>query len=249
MTLSNQTPITLHVDQEHGGIRAVVFVLLFLGFWLGYWLISMLIRSFGPRSIQDFTTLISCVGGIPVGLGLIWLVEQGLKRVWYSGSNITLDEQGIHVQTREGTEQHFTWAATLTHTNWFFRLSGYSRGGRERRVPNNWLCLAIQTQQEDERLVVFTFMPPKEAAAWTEQHPSTDSFHQIFPADVYSTSVRSRMGPPARPELSTEVLRGKHGRYWLAERRRWAEGLELSRQDFATFMRFVQSHRQPVQPS
>jgi hypothetical protein len=49
------------------------------------------------------------------------------------------------------------------------------------------------------------------------------------------------MEGPARPELPTEVIAGESGRYWLAERNRWQEGVELAPGDFETLLALTEA--------
>jgi hypothetical protein len=118
-------------------------------------------------------------------------------------------------------------------TRWFFRLRGYARGGKERRMPASWLCLACQLQQGEVKLILFTFMPPARAQALLSD------FHEIKPAEVYTRSVKDRLVAPSRPTVPAATLAGKEGRYWLAERNRWQEGAELTAADFETFIQAI----------
>ena len=188
---------------------------------------------------NDYIYVLSCAGGLPIGLALSWAIEQGLKRIWPSGNSVILDDTGLELQTKDGQNQHIEWAHHLVVTNWYFQLSGYMRGGRERRVPAKWLCLASQIRQEEQRVVLFTYLPPKKAQRWLEDEKSEMAFHVIKASDIYSNTLRDRFLAPARPDIPKQVLAGKDGSYWLAERRRWKEGVELTPKDFATFMSYL----------
>ena len=243
--------IVLHADQEHSGIRMVIFVALFAGYFLGFQIVSWLLEAFAPPALLDYTIFLSCVGGLPIALLIIWLLEKLLKRVWHSGLSLVLDQQGLTVHDRRGGAAAETpavrWSDNLTHLNWYFRLRGYPRGGRERRVPVKWLCLATELQQDERRLSVYSLMPPEAAAAFTDN--PKQGFHILNPAEVYDTSVRSRIGPPSRPQIPNRLLQSKDGRYWLAERRRWEYGIELSPEDFAVLMQHVAAYgRDPSTP-
>lgn len=237
MTSSDSSPIVLHVDQEHEGLRTAVILVLLLFFFVFYWLVYSLLRLEALATIRDYGVFISCLIGLVLALGASAVVERWLKRTWHSGRSIHLDEQGIRVQMRHQRGQHFRWDGHITRLNWTFKLRGYRRGGREKRLPGNWVCLACQLQQDDQRLIVYSYMPPKKAEQWLEPDEASHSFQAISLADVSdSSSLSSRLRAPARPEISNEMLTGKDGRYWLAERHRWTEGLELTEPDFGTFM-------------
>lgn len=229
--------IVLRADQDHVGIRALVILFLLVALWFGFRLISTIMETAVPDS--EYTGLISCVGTLPLALGVVLIAEKGLKRIWPSGRRLRLDDSGLRVSDRNREERQFIWNGNLTQLSWYFQLSGYQRGGPERRVPKRWLCLACQLQQEEDRLIVYTLLPPKKADDLLERYNSAWKFHQITPADVYTDTFMSRLGPPLRPEIPAKVLAGKDGRYWLAERRRWQEGFELTATDFETFLRTV----------
>jgi hypothetical protein len=243
MTTSAAPRTILYAEQEHGGIRLAVFLTLFVAYVLGFLVVSWLIRNFAPDSIVDYATFISCVAALPLALLAIWLVENTLKNVWHSGLTVQLDPAGVYVEDRRdggrtltaSDRPVITWAKPFSQLNWYFRLSGYPRGGRERRVSDKWLCVCTELQQDDRRLSVYAFMPPETAATWIDG-PTRASFHILNPGEVYETGLRSRVGPPSRPTIPTALLHSKDGRYWLAERRRWEMGIELTPEDFALIM-------------
>ena len=43
----------------------------------------------------------------------------------------------------------------------------------------------------------------------------------------------------------SDMLTGRNGRYWMAERRRWEEGLELEQKDFSAYIAYVEEHLDP----
>lgn len=226
-------------------MRAVVIVLLLFGFVLGYAVTGAILRAILGRP-PDYGFVFSCGGALLVGVAAAWVAEQIMKRVWPSGRSLVLDEAGVRATDPDEPDQVLNWSDNMTSIHWFFKLGNYPRGGRERRVPKNWLCLASQLQQDDQRLVVYSYMPPTKAAAWTNSsRKAGPHFQQIFPVEVYDTSFRARFGPPARPEIPAKVLAGKHGKYWLAERRRWNAGYELPPKEYAVFLEFLQTHQGP----
>jgi hypothetical protein len=246
----------LYADQEHSGLRLVVFVSLFVALWLAFQLLTGLLPKLLPRNLIDYTVFLSCAGAIPLALAAVWGVEIFLKRVWHSGLTLALDETGLYVENKragqstpkaealeESRQAAFRWIEPLRFTSWYFRLSGYSRGGRERRASPKWYCLACELQQEESRLIVFTFMPPQRAESIIQKKEGPVVFHQILPAELQTNSVRSRLGPPSRPSIPNQLLHSKDGRYWLAERRRWEQGVELAPDDFETLLAFAQTHQ------
>lgn len=219
-----------------------IFVALFVGLLLGFLVISRLLHALAPAAWLDYAIFLSCVGAIPVALLLIWGLERLLKRTWHSGLAISLDGRGLYVDDRRdgGRPQSvdvpaMTWAANMSVLKWAFRLGGYPRGGRERFVSAKWVCLAAELQQDEARLSVYTFAPPEVAAEMTGN--PRNGFHVLNMAELYATSMRTRVGPPERPSIPQRLLQSKEARYWLAERRRWEFGIELKLDDFNTLLR------------
>lgn len=271
MSANARNSVILHADQEHSGLRFVIFTALFAGLILGFFLVRWLLGRLAPPSVNDYATFLSCVGAVPVALLLIWGLERLLKRVWHSGLSLELNQWGVVVYDRreEGVrsvgqgareenatasgsslapgnwnrEPDIRWDRNFSQINWAFRLSGYPRAGRERRAPAKWLCLATELHQDGARLNVYTLMSPEMAAKWTD-NPRLN-FHRLNPAEIYDSSARARLGPPSRPLIPNSVLHSKDGRYWLAERRRWEYGVELTPDDFATLMDYAQAYARP----
>ncbi len=237
MELTSSSPTILYADQEHDRLRTAVIFVIIISVYIGYQIMRGLFNL--ADNASDYIYVLSCAGSLPIGLALSWAIEHGLKRIWPSGNRVRLDDIGLELQTKDGQNQRIEWAHHLVVTNWYFHLSGYMRGGRERRVPAKWLCLASQIRQEEQRVVLFTYLPPKKAQHWLEDERSETAFRVIKASDIYSNTLRDRFLAPARPDIPKQVLAGKDGSYWLAERRRWKEGVELTPKDFATFMSYL----------
>ncbi len=266
MLANARHPVILHADQDHSGLRLVIFLALFIGLIPGFFLARWLLSTLAPPAVLDYLTFLSCVGAIPLALLFIYGLEKLLKRVWRSGLSLELNERGIVVYDRRGegaragareesssmasssaVEPAISWGGNLSHINWYFRLSGYPRAGQERRVPAKWLCLATELHQDGARLNVFTLMSPERAAPFID-NPRL-AFQRLNPAELYDRSARGRLGPPSRPLIPNSVLHTKDGRYWLAERRRWEYGVELTPDDFTTLMEYTQTYAQPPRPA
>lgn len=241
---SSSSGIVLHADQEHSGVRTAVLLLLFVFIITFFILFNTIWPTVAPRRLVDFTFIIACSGSLVLALAAVWIIEQGLKRVWHSGRVLTLDENGIQVQDMDLPTYNLSWHGNMNQLYWRFILKGYKRGGRERRVPEKWVCLAMQVQEGENRVIVYTYVTPQKAEEVMVQHGHVH-FHEIYPADVYATDARSRyLSMPSRPEkIPADVLAGKDGKQWLAEQRRWLEGFELTPQDFEKFLMTVISER------
>ena len=234
---SQTNPTVLHADQEHTGLRTAVFFLLFVSLVLSFLGIRALLISLGAF---DYAFIASCGGALPVALGIIWVVEKLLKRYWPSGRSVTLTHNGLQMKTQQDAQWEITQAHEPIPLFWYFDLRGWQRGGRERRVPRNWLCLAVDLKSGKKEAVVYTFVPKDKASIWLNREDGIH-FHEISPRDVYDNSLRSRMGGPTRPEIPAAVLTGKDGKYWLAERHRWTDGFELPPKEFEQFMNHIQT--------
>jgi len=242
MSASAPNPLVLHAEQEHPRLRFVVVLALLAVYAVCFVAIRSLI-GFAPGELPSFAISLSCLLSLPLALVLVWLLEKWLKTVWPSGYNLVLADDRLQVNQPELDSLTFSWAMPLDLLTWYFSLQGYKRGGPERRVPANWLCLACQVQQEESRLIVFTYAAPAKAEVYLDGRAPVIKFHKINPVEVYSSTLSSRFQPPSRPNvIPTQVLNGKDGRFWLAEQRRWQEGLELPLKEFETFLNYLQVH-------
>lgn len=240
----------LHADQEHAGLRVVVLGMVVLGVIVGYTGVNWALTRFASPEVQDYTVFLSCVGGAPLGLAIAWVGERILKRVWPSGNQVVLHsgetaviEAAWQTDAAAKTEQNFEPARGDT-LFWYFSLSGYPRGGSERRAPKRFYCMAAQVQEDEDRLIVYAFVSPRKTEELIEIMGTNEEgagFHEIEPKDVYDRKLLS-FRAPARPQIPAEVIRGPDGHYWLAERRRWQDGLELTAGDFETFIQFMRKH-------
>lgn len=233
MTNLSPTPTILYADQEHNAIRLLIPVLLLLSFCLGFMALNWLLGVLLPG--QDSRVVLACVGAVPLGLLLAYLGEAGLKRFWRSGRRVLLHEDRVTLQIGPDSEQVLVPDILTDLLLWYFPLSGYPRGGRERRVPASWFCVAASVQQDETRAIVFCFAAPGRLQQWQQLY----DFTALDPSEIYDRSLTSRITLPTRPEIPPHVIAGKHGRHWLAERSRWSEGLELTPPDFEILLQRV----------
>jgi hypothetical protein len=225
-------------NQEHPGLRAVVLLFFFGAVFLFIWLLNLLLTN-PDGSRADLANLILCGGTLPLAFGATWVLEKLLKRYWPSGDGLEIAGQVLTAHFRDGPPREIDLQSPPVTLYWEFTLRGFQRGGRERRVARNWVCLALQLTQGKQRIIVHTYLPSRKAEQLRERVKAEVQFHQINPAEVYDTSLGNRITPPTRPEIPAAVLAGGDGRYWLAERTRWQEGLELSPDKFTQFLQFL----------
>lgn len=231
----SELPIVFNLDQEHRGIRYAVPTILFVAFLLSYFVVSAALRMFFPE--LNSVIVLSCLGAIPLSLLAAGASEAVLKRVWPSGRQLRVEPTRLELQLPESADRHFDLSERLNTVWWFLRLSEYPRGGRERRMPKNWYCVGGQLQQNETRMVAYCYASPKRMKIWREAY----DLHELDPSEVYDSSFGARFAAPTRPDIKPEVIAGKEGRYWLAERNRWNEGVELTQEDFELFLQIVQA--------
>ncbi|MFN2190086.1 MAG: hypothetical protein ACK2T3_15075 [Candidatus Promineifilaceae bacterium] len=229
MDSADSSLITLNADPEHGGVRFAVIAALIVAFIACFALLATIIRSFQDSIISDFWVSLSCAGALPLAIGAAGLSEYFAKRYWLSGRSISLSSEGMLVADNPGAEVFYDWNGFMALTKWYFQLSGYRRGGRERRIPSKWYCLCCQVQQDEHRFVAYTYSPKEKAESFLEG----SRVEELRPGEFESSSLFRRwFSPPNRPEIPTKILAGKQGHFWLAEKRRWSQGMEFETSDF-----------------
>lgn len=236
MNSSTTNPLILHADREHAGLRAAILGILILSFSLFFLILSGLIQQLDSL-VAEYYWILSCFGALALAVGSAGITEYLLKQRWHSGRQLRIDVDSLEARLAGREVVRLDWSKRFWSMNWFFRLRGYPRGGRERRVPASHTCVASQLQQDDGRFIVYTFM----SQAQTEKLFEISEFYEIRPAEHYERSLLSRVKPSTdRPQIPTKVLAGNEGPYWLAERRRWDEGLELEPDDFFQLINLVE---------
>lgn len=224
-----------HLDQEHRGVRYAVVVTLLLAFVIAFWLSGYILRALFPE--VSTTAILSCLSAIPISLMVAAAVEWALKRTWHSGRALTVGAEEISLHLPEEDNRVIDRQKAYNEIWWQLPLAGYARGGRERRIPAKWYCVAGQLHQDDVRIVIYCYASPRRRQRWSE----TYDFQKLSPEDVYNTSFSGRIGSPNRPELPPEVIAGRQGRFWLAERNRWREGVEMAQDDFEQFLKMTRT--------
>ena len=68
MSANAPKPAILHADQEHSGLRFVIFAALFAGLIAGFFIARWLLASVAPAAFRDFGTFLSCLGAVPLAL-------------------------------------------------------------------------------------------------------------------------------------------------------------------------------------
>jgi len=236
MESNQQTTITLHANKEHSGVRLVVIFVLAAAFFATYIGLNGIVRDL-ESAISEFAFILSCSFALLVSLGLAAITERYLKLNWPSGQRVELSESGAVVYLKEARTNAIDWSDRFTVLRWYFAIKGYAVGGRERRLSKNYFCLALQLQQDDQRFVVNCYLSSSQVSPIIEGK----GFLKISPAEYYKGGFVSRwIGSTDRPKIPSSVLAGREGPYWIAERRRWTEGMELESDDFLAFLDLVE---------
>ncbi len=241
MSASGQAIKVFHADQEHGGVRIGVLTILFITFLLLFIVLNAFFGNLSGGLLANFSLGFACLGALLLALGLAALSENLMKRYWHSGRQVTVEQEGLRAKLAEEKEIEIRWSDRTTSIRWYFQMSGYPKAGRERRVQNSHLCLACQVRQSGEFLIVYSFMSKKKAKLLLDQ----SDYFLINPGEFYKAGRYRRLrGSLERPEIPSNVLLGEQGPYWLAEKRRWTEGLELDQGDFEAFISLVDERAQ-----
>lgn len=224
-----------HLDREHSGVRFAVIAILLVSLVVAFVAINYLLRVTAPE--LNTTVILACLGALPVSLLFSAVGEWYLKRNWHSGRKLIVQPEYITLKLPDDSDKQIVRQKTMNQLWWRLPLAGYARGGRERRIPAKWSCVAGQLQQNETRVVAYCYARPKTLDEWLNRY----EFAKLNPDEVYQTSFRSRLGSPSRPELPAEVIAGPKGRFWLAERNRWRHGVELTEDDFEELLGLIRS--------
>lgn len=231
MTSPSPNEINLHADQEHAGLRAVVLLIVFGGFVAGFVILNPILGN-GEGIVATYALPISCVVALVLSVAGATIAEMLMKRHWPSGRRLVINDQHLKAWLPGGETATLDWSGRVWTIKWTYSLVGYPLGGRERRLTKGHHCLSCQLQQDDVRVIVYAYLRGQQAATFLEEN----DFHRLNPAAYYERGpMRWLRGASERPTLPNGVLTGRDGPFWLAEQRRWSDGIELTSEDFVTF--------------
>lgn len=237
-----KTNTTLPADREHRGIEvAVPLSMLVLGilfyFAVDSWILRPLIQG---TELDDYRAILRLIFAVVLAIVGGFLVEKFLKRVWKSGRSLTLLQDAV-VASNKGAETMHVDLAQSELIVWRYPMKGFSRGGRERRVPSGNYLVACQISSDDVVLSAFTFLSTKDMREILARSQVID----VNMAMLYGNSKRLRGVTPAqRPGMVTKERHQWPTKVWEAETRRWSEGFELEPVDFSSLMSHVEQARQ-----
>lgn len=217
---AGEPPLKLTVDAEHVGIRLAMPLLAIAGLIIGFMLGQVITR------MMDETLSSLCLG-IPLALvGLVIFTQIGeriIKPKWPSGRFVLLDSSQLLFRDKRRKETTFSWADPLDFYTWYFPIAK-----RRTRVERGWYCAAVQLQQNEQTVTLYTFLDPDKAS-------EVPHFKEWF----IKLRKRKEMDDVKAfdPRLAAQLTR-----LHKMENERWLHGGELSNEDFLTVMQLVERH-------
>ncbi len=201
---------SITVDSEHFGIRFLVPILT-IGLVIGMHLTGMnLLEQVAPEGLNTVCIMLPIDIVVFVGGGM--LIERWLKRQLPSRRRASLSDEELVLDDRRFNPSHvahIAWDKTVNVNAWRFTVH------RRTRIPKGWQCLALHLLQDDEEIILYTFASPEES----------ETLHG------YPNFARLR---PRKETRSNTDLRAvaEQRRLLKLEDARWADGAEISREDF-----------------
>ncbi len=213
---SGATERQIAIDAEHFAVRFWVPVLALIFAVVVHFvaaaLVGQLLEDTSPLCLVLPLDVLAFVGGS-------FALERLLKRHAPRRRSATLTEQALIVNDRRRSPACVTridWERTVNVKSWRFVVR------RRTRIPKGWYCMALQLLQDDDDVILYTFMPPQEA----EQVPGYGSF----------TRLRPRKETLSNTDLNAAA---EQRRLLLLEDRRWEDGAEISADDFRAVLALV----------
>jgi hypothetical protein len=203
------------VDSEHIGIRIVMPLLIFGGCIISFVLTRGLLDALSIDELLKAVIIITVVT-LSV-LGIAWLSDKYLKRIWPSGREVILEDNRLRMVKKENVNASLRLDEPINFLLWYFTVR------KKAYIPKGWHCLAVRMLQDDETAIVYAFFPPDEAEDW----PFFGLFTELLPKGDKEDEKRAE---------SHRLLLGEKSRYRVAERERWENGAEMKREDFCEFV-------------
>lgn len=206
--------ISYRVDVTHSGVRMVSLATTLIGALLGsFVIVPTLLRLFGAD--PALYILLSCGGGLAIGLGAGSAVERYLRGIWPSGRSLKMDDEGLMLQEHSQESTRIKWAEPLEVLSWHFVI-----GGARMWVPQGWYCVACQLAQDGKVVTPYAFMKPADAQKMAQW--------QAFP-ELISRKRDARQDAAYQQAARNDGQAG----LWAAEDKRWESGAEMVPGDFA----------------
>jgi hypothetical protein len=210
----------IRIDVEHFAIRFLVPVLTVVVVILAHLLGTVMLDRRLGEGVNPSGVMLPFDIVILIGTG--YLVERGLKQIMPSRRRATLSSAALVVtdgRRKPPVITRITWDKTVNVKAWRFPVK------RRTRVPKGWYCMAVHLLQDEEELILYTFMSPQEAEATTG----------------YTNFVRLR--PRQETESNTDLSAVAEQRRLLKlEDSRWNDGAEIAHKDFDALLDILRQH-------
>lgn len=212
--------VIFKVDKEHFSIRFLVPILTLI-FTVAFHLVAMRgLASLEGEGISPLCLVLPLdvlafvVGG--------FVIEQGLKLLLPSRRYVKLnDDELVFVDEKKQPARitRLDWYRTLNVSAWRFEVR------RRTRIPKGWYCMAIYLLQDEEDVILYSFMPPEEAEALV----GYDNFVRLRPRKETTSSA----------DLSANA---EQRRLLKLEDARWSGGAEMGRDHFQVLLEAIDAH-------
>lgn len=212
------------VDAEHFGIRLLMPLLTIGGIVVGFFLGSAILHQL-DESIAG-----ACLGVPMAAVSAYFLVQIGeriIKPNWTSGRHIELSEQALEfIDKRGGRNNRYTFSynSDLKIDGWYFEITG-----RRHRVPKGWYCTAVQLAQDEQEVIIYSFINPEEAHEIKEFVPR---FEQL-------TRTKKKNVAQSGPTMSNVRMTARQKYLRTLEDERWEDGAEVTPEDFKQIMQHI----------
>jgi hypothetical protein len=218
---AGEPPAKLVVDAEHLGVRFLMTALAIGGLVVG----AVIGQILAPMIDEALNSLCLVIPLAIVALVVFTqLGERVIKPRWSSGRSILLDSGHITLEDkRRGKKTTFEWMYPVEFHTWYFPVAQ-----RRTRVQRGWYCTALRLQQNEQQIIVYTFLDP----AKTNQVPHfKDHFIQL----------RKRKELESIKTLDAR-LAAQLTRLYKMEKERERYGGELSNHDFSLVWQAVERY-------
>jgi hypothetical protein len=196
------------IDPEHGPMRVAFVPIMVVGAFLSYMVMAPLLDPSGLNCVAMLFALF-------IGLLIAAISSRLIRAIWPGPRSLLMNSGTLTLQDkRHATANTIILTQQFNVLAWRFTVRQTSM-----RVPRGWMMMGCQVSQGEQTLVLYTFVPAKEADQERYEH---------FTALVSRKSL----------ETGNFSLRdSKHYRRLLdAENDRWHNGGEMQRRDFADML-------------
>lgn len=210
---------TIPIDTEHFTVRFLVPVVS-IGLAIAFYILGTDVLSDALHNEGVTPGCVLAPGALVVFFLGAYVVEATLKRLLPGRRAATLDSESLRVTDRRSNSPAtvtIDWHKTVNVQAWRFEVK------RRSRVPKGWYCVALHLLQDEEDLVLYTFM-------------SRDHAEDLVGYENF-TRLRPRKETEASSDLSAIA---QQRRLLKLEDKRWNDGAEIAADDFRAVLDAVE---------